>query len=98
MRQYVYCTAIRHGGVKEWDFLWKKYLDTEISGEKETILTALACSRDVWVLTRFARLALSPEVRVQNVDRVLNHMSKNPIGQPIVFGFLKNNFTDLQKT
>lgn len=44
LREYVYCTALRHGTGEDFDFLWKKYLIENTMNEKQTILNALGCS------------------------------------------------------
>lgn len=52
LRQTVYCTAINDGGQEEWDFAWSRYLNTNVASDKEILLTALACSKDIWILSR----------------------------------------------
>ncbi|VDP53975.1 unnamed protein product [Schistosoma margrebowiei] len=51
MRPAVYCTAIRIGGQKEWEFLKQRLLEVDIKeDEKNSILQALSCSRDMWIV------------------------------------------------
>lgn len=69
----------------------------EISGEKEAILEALACSQEPWLLNRFIHRTFTNDVRQQNIDKILDRISENPVGQQIVFEFLKSNFTDIKK-
>jgi hypothetical protein len=45
-RILVYCNAIRYGGNEEFDFLFDKFLDENISQEQLNILNALTCSKD----------------------------------------------------
>ena len=49
-RYIVYCTAISKGDELEWDFLWDQYLKTNNANEKSTIIQALACSKQIWIL------------------------------------------------
>ncbi len=49
----VYCTAIRIGGQKEWDFAWQRYLKSNVGSEKDILLSALGCSREPWILSRW---------------------------------------------
>eukprot|EP00058_Branchiostoma_floridae_P020447 XP_002605937.1 hypothetical protein BRAFLDRAFT_87388 [Branchiostoma floridae] len=48
----VYCTAIRYGGSREWDFAWQRYLEAEPS-EQNLLLSAMACSRDTVILSSY---------------------------------------------
>jgi aminopeptidase N len=50
LRKTVYCTAITYGGEKEWNFLWQQYRKSNNANEKSSILKALSCSRDLWIL------------------------------------------------
>jgi hypothetical protein len=38
------------GGEEEWNLLWKRYLKSLDATEKNTILSALACSKDVNIM------------------------------------------------
>lgn len=53
LRGVVYCTAVRGGDQIEWDFLWSRYLKSNVGSEKGTILNALGCSEEIWLLNRF---------------------------------------------
>ena len=57
-RQTVLCTAVRKGGVEDWDFLWARYLKTDNANEKNSFLGALGCSQEDWILERFLAKAL----------------------------------------
>ena len=48
----VMCTAIREGGLKEWNFVYKFYKESKSKDEKAVYLNAMACSREPWVLSR----------------------------------------------
>lgn len=52
VRQTVYCTAISDGGQEEWDFAWNRYLNANVATDKDIILTGLACSKEIWILSR----------------------------------------------
>lgn len=59
LRSVVYCTAIRNGGDKEWNFLWHRYTKSNVGTEKTLILSALGCSREIWLLQRYVDQVLS---------------------------------------
>lgn len=51
LRSVVYCYALRHSDNSEdWEFLWQKYLDTKLSTEENTIISALGCTKNTTLL------------------------------------------------
>jgi hypothetical protein len=56
LKNVVYCTAIRVGGQEEWDFAWQRYRKTNVGSEKDILLGALGCSREIWILSRYCSL------------------------------------------
>lgn len=52
LKSTVYCTGIAEGGEDEWNFTWEQYLSSDLASEKATILSALGCSKEVWILSR----------------------------------------------
>ncbi len=53
LRSVVYCTAVRLGSEREWNFLWKRYAASNVGTEKVMILGSLGCSREIWLLQRY---------------------------------------------
>lgn len=45
IRVPVYCAAIRQGTKEDFDFLWTKYLETNVAAEQINILSALGCAK-----------------------------------------------------
>ena len=52
LKENIYCTSLREGGVPEWNFAYKQYMETNSASEKELILNALGCSAKPWLLTK----------------------------------------------
>lgn len=52
LRRTVLCTAIRNGGLKEYQLLERKYKASDLSSEKSTLRYALSCSKDVKIIQR----------------------------------------------
>jgi hypothetical protein len=46
------------GGQEEWDFAWQRYRKTNVGSEKDILLGALGCSREIWILSRYCSLHL----------------------------------------
>lgn len=99
LKSVVYCTAIRTGGQAQWDFAWERYQNTNVGSEKDLLLYALGCSREPWILSRYLEWASTENsgIRKQDAPRVFSGVANNPVGQPIVFSFLRNNWARLKK-
>ena len=52
LRVVVYRVAIAAGGEREWDYLWFWYKNTTNPYEKQICLSALAQSKEPWILSR----------------------------------------------
>lgn len=44
IRPAIYCTALRVTGRNEFDFLWQKYMESNVPTERVVILNALGCT------------------------------------------------------
>lgn len=52
VRNTVYCTGIAEGGEEAWNFAWEQYLTTNVANQKDMLLSALGCAKEVWLLSR----------------------------------------------
>ncbi|KAH8271340.1 hypothetical protein KR018_007311 [Drosophila ironensis] len=68
VRSTVYCTSIKHGNDADWEFLWMRYKKSNVAAEKRTILTALGCSREVWLLQRYLEMTFDPKEAIRKQD------------------------------
>ncbi|XP_037727925.1 aminopeptidase N-like [Drosophila subpulchrella] len=82
VRHTVYCTLIRLGSDEDWEFLWTRYKNSNVAAEKRTILTALGCSKEVWLLQRYLELIFDPkeEIRKQDSKWAFQAVAKTDIG------------------
>ncbi|XP_023337481.1 glutamyl aminopeptidase isoform X2 [Eurytemora carolleeae] len=81
LQGFVYCTGVREGGEEEWNWIFKKYISTNIPAEKSHFLKALACSKDIFTLQRFLDKTLDKsQIRHQDVKSVLTSTAMNPAG------------------
>ncbi|XP_023293113.2 aminopeptidase N [Lucilia cuprina] len=98
LRGIVYCAAVQYGTEAEWEFAFERYLKTSVSTEKEIILTALGCSKEPWILSRYLRYSISGDmgIRKQDVYRVFAAVSSNVVGQKMAFDFIRNNWEDIK--
>ena len=56
LKYETYCNAISDGSTAEWDFAWERYENSHVASEKSTILSALGCTKEVWLLNRLVLL------------------------------------------
>lgn len=71
LRSVIYCTAIRHGDENQWDFLWQRYLNSNVGTEKVLILGALACTREVWILNNYLDYSLDSKSGIKSQDSTI---------------------------
>lgn len=97
LRSVVYCSAIRSGNEKEWNFLWKRYGKSNVGTERTMILSALGCSREIWLLMRYLDYSLDEElgVRKQDSGQVFASIVRGDIGFHIAKSFFENRIDDL---
>ena len=98
MRLNTYCTAIKHGGTKEWDFAWRMASDNATrSQDRDTLLSALGCSRDPWLLVRYLSLLVDGQSGLgsEEFGRVLGAVSANPVGRALAFRYVRKHFDQL---
>ena len=98
LREIVYCTAISVGGQEEWDFAWQRYLNANVENEKEILLMALGCSKEIWILSRYLEWAITENSGIRKHDsaRVFAAVTSNSIGQQLAYRFLKTHWNRLR--
>ncbi|XP_069966544.1 aminopeptidase N isoform X1 [Bactrocera oleae] len=68
LRSVIYCTSIRHGNEDDWQFLWARYKNSNVAAEKRTIISALGCSREIWILQRYLEWAFDSNKHIRRQD------------------------------
>lgn len=58
LRSTIYCNAIAAGGAKEWNFAWSAFQNATIAIEADKLRSALACTKQPWLLNRSAHIEL----------------------------------------
>ncbi|XP_063053492.1 aminopeptidase N [Engraulis encrasicolus] len=93
LRATVYCSAIRSGGVKEWDFGWTMFKSATIAIEANKLMAALACTHNTTLLKRYLNYTLQPdEIRKQDATTVIVSVAGNVNGQDEAWNFVKENW------
>ncbi|XP_033725116.1 aminopeptidase N-like isoform X1 [Pecten maximus] len=93
LRGTVYCTAIAHGGVEEWDFAYRMFKASNVAGEQGRLMAALACSKETWILSRYLVYSITPDkIRKQDATSVIVYISNNPIGRALAWDFVRGHW------
>uniref|UniRef100_A0A182K329 Aminopeptidase n=1 Tax=Anopheles christyi TaxID=43041 RepID=A0A182K329_9DIPT len=92
LRPVVYCNAIRMGNQTQWNFLWMRYLQSNVGAEKIMIIGSLACTREIVLVERFLQWSLNSTsgVRKQDATILFSGVSRNDAG----FASAKKFFLD----
>lgn len=94
IKYQAYCNAIADGGEQEWDFGWARYQASQVATEKATLLSALTCTKEVWLLQRFLNMSLHPEsgVRQQDSYKVMGGAGAGSTGRYVAWDFFRANW------
>ncbi|XP_063887378.1 aminopeptidase N-like isoform X1 [Scylla paramamosain] len=97
LKYVVYCTAIAAGKDKEWEFAWNQYLNSNVGSEKSRLLSALGCSRELWILSRYLEMAFTKDtgIRKKDVVRVFHSVASNTVGKDLAWTFLRDQLDDI---
>ncbi|XP_071548247.1 aminopeptidase N-like isoform X2 [Panulirus ornatus] len=94
LKSTVYCYAIAQGDEAEWQFAWDQYLRSNVGSEKAKLLSALGCTKTVWLLTRYLEMAFTPSsgIRKQDSYTVFAVVASNEMGRALAWDFLHNEW------
>ncbi|ROT72062.1 putative aminopeptidase N [Penaeus vannamei] len=97
LKNTVFCHAIAEGGEAEWNAAWRQYLKTDVQGEKNNLLSTLACTKQVWLLMRYLEMAVTPGkgIKQQDVGLVIGSVSRNDVGRSLAWDFLKLHWNNI---
>ncbi|XP_077868457.1 aminopeptidase N-like [Saccoglossus kowalevskii] len=89
----VYCTAIRYGGEREWEFAMEMY-ESQITPatEKSILQSAMACTRITWLVSRYIEYSDTEGWISEGID---NARRNSPVGYSIAWSYIEDNFADL---
>ncbi|KAI1904521.1 hypothetical protein AGOR_G00006500 [Albula goreensis] len=90
LRTTVYCNAIAAGGVEEWNFGWEMFRNATMASEAEKLRSALACTKQPWLLNRYLEYTLDPtKIRKQDATSTIVYIANNVVGQPLAWDFVR---------
>ncbi len=95
-RSFVYCTAIREGGEKEWNFASYRYSKETDATERNNLLNGMSCTRLTWLISRFLNdLIDKDKVRIQDTLTGLRAAAIRPDSILKTWNFVKENWNEL---
>ncbi|XP_068228790.1 aminopeptidase N-like isoform X1 [Palaemon carinicauda] len=94
LKSTVYCRAIAEGGEEEWNFAWAQYLKSNVGSEKARLLSAMGCTNEIWILSRYLEMSFASEsgIRKQDATRVFGAVAGNIVGRPLAWNFLQDKW------
>ncbi|XP_071788435.1 aminopeptidase N-like isoform X2 [Asterias amurensis] len=96
LKSVVYCQGIRYGGQDEWEFGWERFSNTSDSSERSKWLSALACSTEPWILSRFLEYSLDIEkITKGDAINVIRYVAFNYVGRALAWDFVRANWDTL---
>lgn len=97
VRSAIYCTAIREGDDREWNFLWERYLNSNVGAEKAMILSTLGCTKQPSLLIRYLEWAHDPKsaIRKQDSSTVFTSIASSSTGYLIARDYLFQNIKQI---
>ncbi|XP_043654704.1 glutamyl aminopeptidase isoform X2 [Drosophila teissieri] len=79
-----------------WDQVWKLYLDESDAQEKLKLMNCLTAVQVPWLLQRYINWAWDESnVRRQDYFTLLGYISTNPVGQSLVWDYVRENWEKL---
>ncbi|XP_061399843.1 glutamyl aminopeptidase [Musca vetustissima] len=99
LREAIYYYGMqRLGKQKQWEQLWDIFVAEKDSSEKLKLMYGLAAIREPWILKRFIDLAWNEDyVRSQDYFTCIQNIAANPVGEPIVWEYVRENWPTMVK-
>ncbi|XP_017484575.1 PREDICTED: glutamyl aminopeptidase-like [Rhagoletis zephyria] len=84
------------GDEKSWDQIWELFINEQDAQEKVKLMEALSAVNSPWILQRYINLAWNESyVRSQDYFTCLSYISRNRIGQSLVWDYVRENWPNL---
>ncbi|KAM4619354.1 aminopeptidase N-like [Polymixia lowei] len=94
LRSTVYCNAVAAGGAAEWEFALSQFKNATIASEADKLRSALACTKQPWLLNRYLKYTLDPTViRKQDATSTIVLIASNVVGQSLAWDFVRAHWS-----
>ncbi|KAG7153834.1 Aminopeptidase N-like 2 [Homarus americanus] len=90
----VMCTGVASGGEAEWKAAWTRYTKSNVGSEKAMLLSAMGCTKEVWILARYLKMAFTEKsgIRKQDASSVFTAVAYNSVGRDLAWNFLQDQW------
>ncbi|KAH8399407.1 hypothetical protein KR215_009733 [Drosophila sulfurigaster] len=97
VRDTVYYYGMQSVGNQEtWETVWELFVNEADASEKSRLMYGLAAVQEPWLLQRYISLAWNEEyVRGQDYFTCLTYISANPMGESLVWDYVRENWLQL---
>ncbi|KAL4705517.1 hypothetical protein ACJJTC_011459 [Scirpophaga incertulas] len=93
----VYVNGIREGGVQDFEFLYGRFVKSNIANDKLEMLRAMGATKDPELLNRYLKLTLTTEVRPHDKVTSFNYaLLGHPHNAITVLQFVKQNIDQIR--
>ncbi|KAL2013371.1 hypothetical protein VTN00DRAFT_896 [Thermoascus crustaceus] len=97
IRGSVFSIVLKNGGEKEYNVVLDRFRNAPTSDEKNTALRSLGAAEDPALVKRTLDLALSNEVKSQDIYMPLASLRGHPTGIETRWAWLKSNWDEIYK-
>lgn len=97
VRETVYYYGMQSVGNQQiWESVWQLFVQESDASEKSKLMYGLAAVPEPWLLQRYINLAWNEEyVRGQDYFTCLTYISANPMGESLVWDYVRENWLQL---
>ncbi|XP_061175207.1 glutamyl aminopeptidase-like [Saccostrea echinata] len=94
IRSIVYKYGMQNGGSPEdWDKMWNKYKTETVPQEQIKLLYGMSKTPTVWLLVRYLEYTKREDmVRSQDFFTVVQYIAQNPVGNKLVWDWVRSNW------
>ncbi|XP_060807048.1 aminopeptidase N [Amyelois transitella] len=99
LRRTVYCVAISRGSVVHWRFALARAQRANVATARDALLSALTCTREVWILAQYLEWAITDGsvVRKQDAGMVISGVAKSNVGFYVARDFVYTRIDDIHR-
>ncbi|KAH7131928.1 peptidase family M1-domain-containing protein [Dendryphion nanum] len=97
LRGSAYAILLAQGGKVEYDAILEQALHAPTSDERNTALRSLGRAKDPELIKRTLAMALSDDVKGQDIYLPLSSLRTHPEGIEVLWSWVQENWTELEK-
>lgn len=97
LKSIVYCTALETGGEQMWNFAWQRFINANVGTERELLMQALGCTKEMWLLNKYMTMAITPDSEIKKQDAILvfRAIGSRIVGQTAGMRFVISKWSEI---